>query len=258
MRTGSAESGGASAQSRAPGRRAEPVPVEIAPRVYEIALTRVRAHLIAEDDLTLIDAGLPQSVGQIDRAIAAVGRSPAELARVICTHGHPDHAGGAAELGLRDGVELLIHPADLANLPITVGQALRRPSRGRLFAAVTPLPGHSVPIVDGDVLPVLGGLHVIHVPGHTPGSVCLYAPRNRLLFVGDALQARFGRVGFASRLYSDDWGAARASVQRLAELDVETIVFSHYPPWSDDAKGVLGRLAAEAAADGAGGPTRKR
>jgi glyoxylase-like metal-dependent hydrolase (beta-lactamase superfamily II) len=67
-----------------------------------------------------------------------------------------------------------------------------------------------------------------------------------LLFVGDALQARRGRVGFASRLYSDDYAGARASVKRMAELDVETIVFSHYPPWREDANGMLRELAARA------------
>ena len=61
-----------------------------------------------------------------------------------------------------------------------------------------------VPIEDGDVLPVLGGLEVVHTPGHTPGSVCLYGARDRVLFVGDVLQRRRGRVSFASGLYSDD------------------------------------------------------
>jgi glyoxylase-like metal-dependent hydrolase (beta-lactamase superfamily II) len=222
-------------------------PLEIAPNVFEIRLQRVRAHLIAEETLTLIDTGLRGSSAPIDRAIAAIGRSPSELRRVVCTHGHFDHAGGAAELGARDGVEVLIHGADLANLPTTLANVVRQPSR-RLFVALTPPVPHATELRDGDVLPVLSGLRVVHVPGHTPGSICLYAPGPRLVFVGDALQARLGRVGFASRLYSDDWLGARASVKRLAELDVETIVFSHYPPWRDDANGLLRRLAADAEA----------
>jgi glyoxylase-like metal-dependent hydrolase (beta-lactamase superfamily II) len=215
---------------------------EIAPGVYEIRLTRVRAHVVAGDGLTLIDTGLARSGPAIARAIEALGWSVDDVTRIVCTHGHPDHAGGAAEL-LRDDIELFMHPADFANLPITLAEAVRRPSRGRLFAAMTPMPSRATPIVDGDVLPVLGGLEVIHTPGHTPGSVCLYARRQRLLFVGDALQARFGRVTFASRLYSDDYELGQASVRRLADLDVETIIFSHYPPLKHDANRVLQRLA---------------
>src|SRR5256885_7171007 len=93
-------------------KAARPLPVEIAPHVFEIALRRVRAHVILEPQLTLIDAGLPNSVRAIDRAIIALGRSPTEVRRVVCTHGHFDHAGGAAELARRDGVEVLIHEAD--------------------------------------------------------------------------------------------------------------------------------------------------
>jgi glyoxylase-like metal-dependent hydrolase (beta-lactamase superfamily II) len=221
------------------------VPREIARNVFEIRLRRVRAHLIAEDSLTLIDAGLPGSSGAIDQAITALGRSPSELRRVVCTHGHFDHAGGAAELGARSGVEVLMHPADLANLGTTLGDVARRPSR-RLFVALTPPLDHATALADGDVLPALGGVRVVHVPGHTPGSICLYAPAAGLLFVGDALQARLGRVGFASRLYSDDWRQARASVQRLATLDVRLIVFSHYAPERDHPNALLQRLATQA------------
>ncbi len=86
-------------------------------------------------------------------------------------------------------------------------------------------------------------LKVIHTPGHTPGSVCLFARRNGLLFVGDVLQRRFGRVSAASNLYSDDPAEARLSLQRLARLDVKTVIFSHYPPLADDATETLKTLA---------------
>lgn len=108
---------------------------------------------------------------------------------------------------------------------------------------MTPEPPDTVPIEDGDVLPILGGLEVIHTPGHTPGSVCLYGRRDRVLFVGDALQRRFGRVSYASALYSDDVVAARRAVKRLSSFDVQTIVFSHYSPLTKGASETLAALA---------------
>ena len=90
---------------------------------------------------------------------------------------------------------------------------------------------------------MLGGLRVVHTPGHTPGSVCLYAERLRLLFTGDVLQVIRGRLTYASALFSHDHAAARASVERLASLEVDTIALSHYPPWIDDATGALRELA---------------
>jgi glyoxylase-like metal-dependent hydrolase (beta-lactamase superfamily II) len=214
----------------------------IPPDVHAIRLTRVQAHLIDEQPATLIDAGFAGSGGRIERALASHGRVMSDLARVICTHGHPDHAGGARELAER-GVEILIHPADAESMRTGLRAALRHPSRGRLFAAITPeLPGFTA-IRDGDVLPVLGGLEVIHTPGHTPGSVCLYGARDRVLFVGDVLQRRRGTVSYASALYSDDFRAAKRTMKRLASLDVDVVMFSHYPPLYSGANQTLTDLA---------------
>ncbi len=221
--------------------------MEIAPGVHAVQLRRVRIHVVCEERITLIDAGLPGSRGPLAGYLAGMGRSIDELGAIVCTHGHPDHIGGARELA-RDDADVYLHPADLPGVHFGLFDALLRPSRGRLFGWLTRAPRRTLPLEDGQVLPVLGGLRVVHTPGHTPGSVCLYSPRDRLLFVGDLLQVRRGRVGFASRIFSEDIAAARASVQRLAPLDVETIVFSHFPPWREDANGVVRRLAEQAAA----------
>jgi glyoxylase-like metal-dependent hydrolase (beta-lactamase superfamily II) len=210
--------------------------------VVPIELGRVLAHLVVEPELSLIDCGFARSRGRIEKAMSEQGHALADLARVVCTHGHPDHAGGARELALA-GIPVLIHPADGERLAITWREMLRRPSRGKFFAAMTPEPPQTIPIEDGDVLPMLGGLRVVHTPGHTPGSVCFFGGRDRVLFVGDTLQRRFGRVSFASRLYSDDIAMARRAVQRLAALDVETVVFSHYPPLIEGASETLASLA---------------
>jgi len=216
----------------------------VAPDVHAIRLTRVQAHFIDEERPSLIDAGYVGSRGRIERALATHGRSLAELARVICTHGHPDHAGGARELAER-GIEILIHPADAEGMRTGLRTALRHPSRGRFFAAMTPELATFTPILDGEVLPILGGLEVIHTPGHTPGSICLYGARDRVLFVGDVLQRRRGRVSFASALYSDDYAAAKRSVKRLAALDVDVIVFSHFPVLRQGASQTLTELASQ-------------
>jgi glyoxylase-like metal-dependent hydrolase (beta-lactamase superfamily II) len=208
----------------------------------EIRLRRVRAHLVLEPELSVIDCGYAGDGPRIGRAIEAEGRAATELRRVVITHGHPDHAGSAAELA-GAGATVLIHPADVEGMRRTWKDVVRKPSRGTVFAAMTPPLERFEPIEDGDVLPILGGLKVVHTPGHTPGSVCLYGARDRILFVGDALQARFGRVSYASGLYSDDHAAARRAVKRLAELDVETIVFSHYAALTEGAAEVLARLA---------------
>jgi glyoxylase-like metal-dependent hydrolase (beta-lactamase superfamily II) len=226
--------------------------MEIAPGVHQIRMVGADAFLVAESGLTLIDAGMLGSRKVLERQLQRLGRSLDELERIVCTHGHPDHIGGVHELIRdRDDVEVLIHPADLAGLQLPLREALAGSAdgggrRGRLIQYLTRPPESCTPIDDGALLPVLGGLRVVHTPGHTPGSVCLYAERLRLLFTGDVLQVIRGRLTYASAFFSHDHAGARASVQRLASLDVGMIALSHYPPWTDDATGALRELAAAA------------
>ena len=222
--------------------------MEIAPGVHAIRLLSVYAFLIAEPRMTLIDAGLIGSGRGVRRYAGRIGRSIDDLAQIICTHAHPDHIGAVRELAGDRDVEVLMHPADLSGLSVRLRDAVANRNRGQLLAYLTRHPGDATPIEDGQLLPMLGGLQVVHTPGHTPGSVCLYAPRHKLLFTGDVLQVIRGEVTFASAVFSEDIALARSSVSRLAELDVETIAFSHYPPLRHGANEVLWYLAARAEA----------
>lgn len=222
------------------------LPTELAPGVHAVRLMSCTGYLFVEDRLTLIDAGLPGSRRPLERYLRTIGRRMEELERIICTHGHPDHVGGVRELAA-DGAEVLIHPDDLAGLSVTFREALRARSRGPLLHYFTPHPGETTPLQDGDVLPLLGGLHVIHTPGHTPGSICLWAPRDGILFTGDVLQVRWRKLTYASSVFSHDYAAARASLARLAELDPRVIAMAHYPPWTTDCRATLQGLVDAAA-----------
>ncbi len=223
----------------------------IPPELHHVRGFGVDTFIIAEPGrpLTLIDAGMPWSPWPIRRRIRSIGRRPEEIERIICTHGHPDHIGGIPRLLRgRTDVSILMHPTDIAGLAVGLRHALRRTDdgvarRSRLLDYFTRTPASLEPIRDGDLLPVLGGLRVIHTPGHTPGSVCLYAEQHRLLFTGDVLQVIRGRLTYANAFFSHDIGQARATLSRLAELDVETIALAHYPPWREHANNALRALA---------------
>ncbi len=218
--------------------------MEVAPAVHAVRLIGSNAFLIVEDELTLIDAGHRGSGRMLGRYVARIGREVREIRRIVCTHGHPDHIGGVREIARASGAEVLMHPADMERLRIRFRDVIGgRPAPGAIIAYLTQAPSDAVPIDDGHTLPALGGLRVIHTPGHTPGSVCLYAPQRRLLIVGDLLQRVGGTVTYPNSFFTDDMALARRSIARLAELDVETILFSHFPAVREGAREALRALA---------------
>lgn len=129
-----------------------------------------------------------------------------ELMAVVCTHAHESHVNAAAAL------------ADLADAPI-----LLHPADGRLWSLHHPHREPDAPLLHGEVLQIGGvELQVRHTPGHTPGSVCLYAPALATVFTGDTLLAHGVRgTGDAHA----DPAALRASIgEHLFTLPPETTV----------------------------------
>jgi glyoxylase-like metal-dependent hydrolase (beta-lactamase superfamily II) len=218
--------------------------MEVAADVHALRLIGVNAFLIMGDELTLIDAGHRGSGVMLRRQLGALGRQMTDIKRIVCTHGHPDHIGGVQEVARASGATVLMHPADMERLQIRFREVISgRPAPGAIIAYLTQAPTDVIAAEDGHELPVLGGLRVLHTPGHTPGSICLYSETRRLLIVGDLLQRMRGEVTLPNFFFTDDMGLARRSIARLAELDVETILFSHYPPVRQGGREALRALA---------------
>jgi glyoxylase-like metal-dependent hydrolase (beta-lactamase superfamily II) len=82
---------------------------------------------------------------------------------------------------------------------------------------------------DGDELPILGGLKILHTPGHTPGSICLYLPDKDLLIAGDLLANRFG-LKLPSGMFTVDIAQEIKSIKRIASLEFDIVCFGHGSP----------------------------
>ena len=96
-------------------------------------------------------------------------------------------------------------------------------------------------LADGDEIDLEGGARVVHVPGHTPGSIALYVPKRQLLFAGDAVASVDGKpiVG----VFNLDGEQAKASFRKVAELDFEVACFGHGAPLDKEASLAFRRLA---------------
>jgi len=161
----------------------------------------------------LVDAGVDGQGKQLLAELASLGVSPEQVHTVLLTHGHADHWGGAH---LFPKARVVVGPGEAA---VIRGEYTQKSLVGRLTrsTAKPPVPAGLEEVKDGDELNAGGEtLRVIHVPGHTPGSVALQW--RDLLFTGDALMRRRGGVGPAPALLNEDTGRARESLRALLQL----------------------------------------
>ncbi|MBN1644011.1 MAG: MBL fold metallo-hydrolase [Dehalococcoidales bacterium] len=228
--------------------------MQVIPRVYQITARYGNIFLIVEEYLTLIDTGLRGSAPGVADFIRSLGRSPKEVNLIILTHNHLDHIGGLA--GLRRVTKAKVAAPkrdfviDNGPVPYPAGNFL-----GRLFktTAMSPLRRRflleamdiDILLEGGEVFPVLGGLQVVPTPGHTAGSISLYAPQKKLLFVADALNKKHDVLRLPLRTATSNLDDTIASIEKMAKMDVEVICFGHGRPITENAKAKLMRLGEE-------------
>src|SRR6476659_10839572 len=92
--------------------------VQLAPGVWRIPLVRdfVNGFILRDDDgqVTLVDMGIKSSGPKVVAALSAIGSAPSEVTRLVPTHAHPCHAGGAAHVAAATGRGFDIHASDAA------------------------------------------------------------------------------------------------------------------------------------------------
>src|SRR5438093_11000691 len=165
------------------------VVMKIAPGIHRIGNNSMINSYVVEvgGEVTIIDAGLSGYFKDIDRELAAMGRTAADVAALVLTHGHSDHMGFAERLRRERGVPVSVHEADAAlarrevpNPSKGFGPTKLGPLLGFLWFSMlhgglrTPKLQEVATFGDGATLDVPGSPRAILTPGHTPGSAALH------------------------------------------------------------------------------------
>jgi glyoxylase-like metal-dependent hydrolase (beta-lactamase superfamily II) len=158
---------------------------------------------VVGDDAECVVVDPAHDVGAVAAVVGA-----RRVVAVVATHAHDDHVRQAPEAAGRLGAPVLLHPDD-------------RP----LWELTHPASATTTDLVDGQVLDVAGtSLQVLHTPGHSPGSVCLWAPDLGVVLTGDTLFR--GGPGATGRSFSDFPTIVESIRTRLLTLPAETRVLT--------------------------------
>lgn len=209
--------------------------MEIVPGVHWLKAGYANVYLCVENDgLALVDSGAPRQARKILAYIEQLGYSPSHLKQILITHADWDHAGSAADLQMRTGATVVAAPATCSYLQR--GRAPKHSPQPLAFLIdllgrfrAIPLDALS-PAPAGSALPILEELHVLATAGHTPDHHAFFSPTRGVLFAGDSLDTRSGRLGLPSTFITADVDLARRSALRLLQLAPAVFACGHGDP----------------------------
>ena len=243
---------------------------EVSPDVFELRLpipwedTHINCFLLPDGEhVDMIDCGMSsrESFGMIADALRALGGPGARLRRLVVTHIHPDHYGGAGVMTQRYGADLylhrlevpMVHPRYLEidqlveevgrhlqvhGVPDAEADFLKNASRGfRQFVK----PALPVLQLEGTELVELGRrrLRVEWTPGHSPGHVCLFDVGSRALFAGDQLLPNASpNIGLHPQSTPNPLDDYLEGLERLAGLEPSLVLPAHGRPFTGAAERV--------------------
>jgi glyoxylase-like metal-dependent hydrolase (beta-lactamase superfamily II) len=239
--------------------------MRLAPGLHRIGSDVVNIYLVVDSaGVTIVDAGLSGHWRELDHELTQLGRSIDEVRGIVLTHGDSDHIGFAERLRQGNGIVVHVHELDAAR----ARGEISKPNTGWGPIKVRPLLGflwygarhgglrtrpvrEVVTFADGEELDLPGFPRIIHVPGHTPGSVAVHAAAVDALFVGDAMTTRSvltGERGPRSAPFTLDSGAALASLAKLETVPASWVLPGHGPPWRGGVREAI-RQVRQVAAD---------
>jgi hydroxyacylglutathione hydrolase len=189
--------------------------------IFPVGPLQCNCSVIGDDtsrEALVIDPG-----DDIENVIAVIARHKLQVKQIVVTHAHIDHVGGAMKLRAATGAPILLNQNDYALLKMLDAQAawIGVPSPGKV--EIDQSLDQSDSVKAGSLAAT-----VLHTPGHTEGSICLYFPTEKKLIAGDTLFAgSIGRTDLPGGSYDKIIDSLH---EKILALPDETIVVPGHGP----------------------------
>jgi hydroxyacylglutathione hydrolase len=166
-------------------------------------------YLIDDGKKILIDPGHSHLFSHVEQGLGSLKIDPATIDLVVITHAHPDHMEAA--LHFMKPTQLALGKTDYEYIKKYAGGYYSIPEPDFLLSS-------------GDLSVGSLQFQVIETPGHTPGSICLYWPKQQALFTGDVVFSQgIGRTD----LPGGDGQALKESIKKIGSLDTQYLLSGH-------------------------------
>ena len=200
------------------------------------------AYLLDADEPTIVETGPTTSVDPVTAGLGEHGIGPGELAHIVVTHIHLDHAGGVGRLAARfPRATVWVHErgaphlADPTRLIASATRIYGQEQMASLFGPVDPVPPERLRgLADGERLTIGNrALDIVHTPGHASHQVALVDSDTGAVFTGDALGIHVpGLPVLRPATPPPDFDAELAvdSIERIRQRARSVLLFAHFGP----------------------------
>ncbi len=202
--------------------------MKVAEGIYKVDRVFGNVYVVETGEgLLLVDTGSPGSARKICRFIEGLGHRCEDLHAIVLTHFDLDHVGSAGTLRARTGATVAIHELDAPVVAKNQGLGRRMALVKVLYRLLMrPLVADRL-LRDGDVV---GGLRVLHIPGHTDGSIALLRD-DGVVFTGDAvLSDKQGGVLPPDPRVAQDLAEATDSMDLVMQRHPHLLLTGHGAP----------------------------
>lgn len=198
------------------------------------------------DSFDLIDSGIFKGTNEIIMQLDNSQFDPKNIRQIILTHCHCDHIGGAAELVKLSGAAIAAHIEDIPF--ILQEDVISGPYRNMMIQEQIYMKQFNcavkvvnIALADGDIIDTIGGLQVIHVPGHTPGCIALYQAEQKIMFFSDVIRnkASKGLVIGVPEKFNIDTQQVILDANKLLSYQIDYALFGHGVPIMENTKRLL-------------------
>ena len=198
-------------------------------RIIMINISDLDSNIYLIDGNTIVDSGTGSNFVRLYEIFKKLNLDFDNIGNIVNTHMHWDHIGGN---GFFKNAKIHIHEKDADVLE--KGDA--EMSNAMYFNGnMKPMKVEKKLKDEDEVF----GFRVIHSPGHTPGSVCLFDPKDKILISGDTIFSDgVGRTDLPGGNEAD----LEKSIERLSQLDVEIILPGHGEPVLKDGKKAINNI----------------